>query len=34
MCKVEPSFAIDQEIPAGLKVIILAVALDFPALPK
>jgi len=33
MCKVEPSFAIDQEIPAGLKVIIPTVALDFPAVP-
>ncbi len=34
MHKVEPSFAIDQEIPAGLKVIIPTVALDLPALPE
>lgn len=34
MCKVKPSFSIDQKVPTGLKIIISAITLDLPATPE
>ena len=34
MCKVKPSFSIDQKVPTGLKIIISAITLDLPTTPE